>query len=336
MGRCLTSYRTVCVIEGGVIMKWEDLRRSRNVQDRRDQSTSNYGRGGSRNTSSSGMGGLINLLFFMPGKGKWIVLAIILMSLIGGGTGLGDLFGGINSNVNEPNSSVQVNHDGQQSTEEDVTDSEYQFVSAVLASTEDYWREAFQAENANYSEPDMVIYSGGTATSGCGFGSSQAGPFYCPADETIYIDLSFWRELSQKYGAPGDFAMAYVIAHEVGHHIQNELGVMDEYNEVRQTLSKSRANQLNVRLELQADYFAGVWAKYAEGEGLLEAGDIEEALQAAFAVGDDTIQEQTMGRTVPDSFTHGTAQQRQGWFMRGFEYGDFDHGDTFNEYLEFE
>ncbi|XJS10404.1 neutral zinc metallopeptidase [Aerococcaceae bacterium WGS1372] len=316
-------------------MKWEDLRRSKNVQDRRGQSSGSFGRGGSRGSSGGGMGGLFNLLFLIPGKGKWIILAIMLISIIGGGAGLGDLFGGTNTNVNEPNSGIQVNNEAQTS-EEDVTDSEYQFVSAVLASTEDYWREAFQAKNATYSEPGMVIYSGGTATSGCGFGSSQAGPFYCPADENIYIDLSFWRELSQKYGAPGDFAMAYVIAHEVGHHIQNELGVMNEYNEVRQTLSKSQANQLNVRLELQADYFAGVWAKYAEEQGLLETGDIEEALQAAFAVGDDTIQEKSMGRTVPDSFTHGTAEQRQGWFMRGYEYGDFEHGDTFNEYLDFE
>ena len=312
-------------------MKWEDLRRSKNVQDRRGQSGgSGRNRGGSR--SSMG-GGLLNLLFLIPGKGKWIVLAVILFSVLGGGTlgGFGDLLGG--NNMNQPTNEIQVNNEAQQS-ETGVTDDEFNFVSSVLASTEDFWNESFSTENMTYDEPGMVIYEGGTATSGCGFGSSQAGPFYCPADANVYIDLSFWRDLSQQYGAPGDFAMAYVVAHEVGHHIQNEIGVMDEYNEVRQTLSETEANELNVRLELQADYFAGVWAKYAQEEGLLESGDINEALQAAFAVGDDTIQERATGRVVPDSFTHGSAEQRQAWFMHGFEYGDFEHGDTFNTYLE--
>lgn len=312
-------------------MKWEDLRRSKNVQDRRGQSGgSGRNRGGSR--SSMG-GGLLNLLFLIPGKGKWIVLAVILFSVLGGGTlgGFGDLLGG--NNMNQPTNEIQVNNEAQQG-ETGVTDDEFNFVSSVLASTEDFWNESFSTENMTYDEPGMVIYEGGTATSGCGFGSSQAGPFYCPADANVYIDLSFWRDLSQQYGAPGDFAMAYVVAHEVGHHIQNEIGVMDEYNEVRQTLSETEANELNVRLELQADYFAGVWAKYAQEEGLLESGDINEALQAAFAVGDDTIQERATGRVVPDSFTHGSAEQRQAWFMRGFEYGDFEHGDTFNTYLE--
>ena len=312
-------------------MKWEDLRRSKNVQDRRGQSGgSGRNRGGSR--SSMG-GGLLNLLFLIPGKGKWVVLAVILFSVLGGGAlgGFGDLLGG--NNMNQPTNEIQVNNEAQQS-ETGVTDDEFNFVSSVLASTEDFWNESFSTENMTYDEPGMVIYEGGTATSGCGFGSSQAGPFYCPADANVYIDLSFWRDLSQQYGAPGDFAMAYVVAHEVGHHIQNEIGVMDEYNELRRRLSETEANELNVRLELQADYFAGVWAKYAQEEGLLESGDINEALQAAFAVGDDMIQERATGRVVPDSFTHGSAEQRQAWFMRGFEYGDFEHGDTFNTYLE--
>ncbi|WP_338490210.1 KPN_02809 family neutral zinc metallopeptidase [Ruoffia tabacinasalis] len=312
-------------------MKWEDLRRSKNVQDRRGQSGgSGRNRGGSR--SSMG-GGLLNLLFLIPGKGKWVVLAVILFSVLGGGAlgGFGDLLGG--NNMNQPTNEIQVNNEAQQS-ETGVTDDEFNFVSSVLASTEDFWNESFSTENMTYDEPGMVIYEGGTATSGCGFGSSQAGPFYCPADANVYIDLSFWRDLSQQYGAPGDFAMAYVVAHEVGHHIQNEIGVMDEYNELRRRLSETEANELNVRLELQADYFAGAWAKYAQEEGLLESGDINEALQAAFAVGDDTIQERATGRVVPDSFTHGSAEQRQAWFMRGLEYGDFEHGDTFNTYLE--
>ncbi|RXS45744.1 neutral zinc metallopeptidase, partial [Streptococcus pyogenes] len=164
----------------------------------------------------------------------------------------------------------------------------------------------------------------------CGRGQASSGPFYCPGDQKVYLDISFYNELSTKYGAKGDFAMAYVIAHEVGHHIQNELGIMDNYASARQGKSKAKANQLNVKLELQADYYAGAWANYVQGQGLLEKGDIEEAMAAAHAVGDDTLQEETYGRAVPDSFTHGTSKQRQRWFDRGYQYGDFEHGDTFS------
>lgn len=313
-------------------MKWEDLRRSKNVEDRRGTSNSSLGRGGGQSSSGSGMGGLFNLLFLLPGKSKWIVIGIILISLLGGGSffgGLGDL---TNTGVNN---SISVNEQAQTS-DQGVTDDEFEFVSAVLASTEDFWHQEFSENSLTYDEPDMVIYEDGTATDGCGFGSAQAGPFYCPADQTVYIDLSFWRDLSQNYGAPGDFAMAYVIAHEVGHHVQNEIGIMDEYQLAIRNVSESQRNELNVRLELQADYLAGAWAKYAEEQGLLEAGDINEALQAAFAVGDDTIQERAYGRVVPDSFTHGSAEQRQGWFMYGFQEGDLQHADTFSTYLDFE
>lgn len=165
---------------------------------------------------------------------------------------------------------------------------------------------------------------------GCGIGESASGPFYCSADKKIYLDISFYNELSHKYGATGDFAMAYVIAHEVGHHIQTELGIMDKYNRMRHGLTKKEANALNVRLELQADYYAGVWAHYIRGKNLLEQGDFEEAMNAAHAVGDDTLQKETYGKLVPDSFTHGTAEQRQRWFNKGFQYGDIQHGDTFS------
>lgn len=313
-------------------MKWEDLRRSRNVQDRRGQSGSSFGRGGGQRSSGSGMGGLLQLLFLMPGKGKWVIIAIILFSLLGGGSLLGGLGDSSNSGMNN---SISVKQEVETSNQ-GVTDSEFEFVSAVLASTEDFWHQEFSDNNLNYTEADMVIYDDGIATDGCGFGSAQAGPFYCPADETVYIDLSFWRDLSHNYGAPGDFAMAYVIAHEVGHHVQNEIGVMDEYQAALRNLSDGQKNELNVRLELQADYLAGAWAKYAQEQGLLEAGDVNEALQAAFAVGDDTIQERAYGRVVPDSFTHGSAEQRQAWFMYGLEHGDLENSDTYSTYFDFE
>lgn len=317
-------------------MKWEDLRRSTNVEDRRGQSSSPFGRGGGNlRGGGSGIGSLLQLLLFMPGKSKFLIIGLLLLMLFGGGI-FGGLGGGNSSSnsgaINGPISSEV----SQQAEGGQPTDAEFNFASSVLASTEDFWNQQFQAYGETYNEPSMVIYEGGTNTSGCGYGSSQVGPFYCPADDTIYIDLSFWRELSNKYGAPGDFAMAYVISHEVGHHVQNELGIMDSYNQQRSRLSQRDANELNVRLELQADYFAGAWARYAAELGILEEGDIEEALQAAYAVGDDTIQERAYGHTVPDSFTHGTAEQRQSWFMEGFKYADFEHADTFNRYLDFE
>lgn len=175
----------------------------------------------------------------------------------------------------------------------------------------------------------MVFYTDQTQT-GCGTGSAQAGPFYCSADRKIYIDTSFYQELSSKYKAAGDFAMAYVIAHEVGHHVQNELEVLGAYHQKRAQLSDKEGNALNVRLELQADYYAGAWAKYVDGQGILDAGDIDEAMNAAHAVGDDTLQQEAYCRTVPDSFTHGTSEQRKKWFNLGYTYGDLAHADTFS------
>src|SRR5699024_8252365 len=207
---------------------------------------------------------------------------------------------------------------------------EVQFFQAVLATTEDYWHSMFDSMGKTYREPSLVIYTDSISTGGCGVGSTQAGPFYCPADETVYIDLQFYRDLTTKYNAPGDFAMAYVIAHEVGHHVQKLVGTMDDYNSIRQRMSTKQANDLTVRLELQADYYAGAWTNYVKQEDLLEMGDIEEALQAAHSVGDDTLQKEAYGYVVPDSFTHGSSEQRRTWFLRGFEYADFQHGDTFN------
>jgi predicted metalloprotease len=205
-----------------------------------------------------------------------------------------------------------------------------QFVSVVLADTEDVWHEQFRNQlNRSYREPKLVLFTR-QVNSACGLASSAVGPFYCPEDEKVYIDLAFYQDLKTRFRAPGDFAEAYVIAHEVGHHVQKLLGIMDRVDAVRSRASETQANQLSVRLELQADYFAGVWAHYAQTKGIVEPGDIDEALRAAAAVGDDRLQYQSQGYVVPDSFTHGTSEQRARWFRKGFETGDIRQGDTFS------
>lgn len=203
-----------------------------------------------------------------------------------------------------------------------------QFVSVVLAETEDVWTELFRQQGRQYEYPKLVLYTG-TVHTGGGYATSATGPFYAPGDHKVYIDLSFYQELQEKFQAPGDFAMAYVIAHEVGHHVQTLLGIMEKVHSLQSGLSEEEANQYLVRLELQADYLAGVWAHYANRMKLLETGDLDEALNAASAVGDDRIQKAARGYVVPDSFTHGTSEQRQRWFYKGFTAGNLDEGDTF-------
>ena len=202
-------------------------------------------------------------------------------------------------------------------------DDQRQFASSVLKSTEDVWNQILpQQARVRYVEPKLVLFTDQTP-SACGYASSATGPFYCPGDEKLYLDFGFFRELKTRFGAPGDFAQAYVIAHEVGHHVQNLLGTMDKVN------AAGNSNQLSVRLELQADCYAGVWSNYVQKKGLLEAGDVEEAMKAASAVGDDSIQKQAQGYVVPESFTHGSAQQRMSWFNKGFEAGDIRQCNTF-------
>jgi uncharacterized protein len=204
------------------------------------------------------------------------------------------------------------------------------FVSVVLADTEDVWHELFQQQGKTYRNPKLVMFSG-QVDSACGRASASMGPFYCPADSKVYIDLRFYDEMKTKFKSPGDFAQAYVIAHEVGHHVQNLLGISDRVHALQQRSSEAEANALSVRLELQADFFAGVWAHHAnKARHIIEAGDVEEALNAATAIGDDKLQMQTRGRVVPDSFTHGTSEQRVRWFKKGLESGDLRQGDTFN------
>jgi predicted metalloprotease len=204
------------------------------------------------------------------------------------------------------------------------------FVSAVLGSTEIVWTDLFQKSGRQYRKPTLVLFDDGI-TSGCGFASSAVGPFYCPADQKVYIDLVFYQELKDRFHAPGEFAQAYVIAHEIGHHVQNLLGISDKVRAKQQGANKAEANRLSVRLELQADFLAGVWAHHAQRiRHILEEGDIESGLAAAKAIGDDRLQKQAQGYVVPDSFTHGSSEQRARWFRKGLQTGDMAQGDTFN------
>lgn len=204
-----------------------------------------------------------------------------------------------------------------------------EFVAVVLAETEDVWTARFEQMGQRYQAPRLVIFDG-QVQSACGMASAAMGPFYCPSDQQVYIDLSFYRLLRERLGAPGDFAQAYVIAHEVGHHVQHQLGITDQVHAARGRVSETEYNALSVKLELQADFFAGVWAHHAQRtKGLLEPGDIEEAMVAAESIGDDKLQRESQGHVVPDAFTHGTSAQRQRWFMLGYETGDMRRGDTF-------
>ena len=246
-----------------------------------------------------------------------LVLVVVVMLLGGNPKQLLDMMG------NAPPAGGQVQAT---SPEEDQLK---KLVAVVLADTEEVWDEQFRAMGRTYEKPKLVVFTQ-DVRSGCGFADAQVGPFYCPADRTVYVDLSFFREMRERFKAPGDFAQAYVIAHEVGHHVQKLLGTSDAVQEQRSRVSEAEANALSVRLELQADFFAGLWARKAQEKfQFLDPGDIEEALAAAQAIGDDTLQRQAKGRVVPDSFTHGTSKQRVTWFRKGFETGDIRQGDTF-------
>lgn len=205
-----------------------------------------------------------------------------------------------------------------------------QFVSVVLAETEDVWSKIYAESGTDYPEPTLVLFRQATQ-SGCGYASAQTGPFYCPADQKVYIDLSFYEDLANRFGAAGDFAMAYVLAHEVGHHIQHTMGTTEKMARIREQVSEKEYNRYSVMMELQADFLAGVWAHYVKNKGLLEEGDIEEALGAANAIGDDRLQKQAQGYVVPDAFTHGTSEQRMYWFKKGYTTGDVRQGNTFDE-----
>jgi predicted metalloprotease len=278
-------------------MLWQGRRESDNVEDAR----------------GSGGGGRIVL-----GGGIGTVILVVLYLLLGG-----DPQALFNSQQAQLPQTAQYDS---QAPHDDAS----KFVAVVLADTEDAWNEIFRQMGHQYQEPKLMLFTD-VIQSGCGFASGATGPFYCPEDRRVYIDLGFFRQLQDRLGAGGDFAEAYVIAHEVGHHVQNLLGISDRVQEAWRQLSQSEYNQLSVRLELQADFLAGVWARYADRvKHVVEAGDIEEAIRAASAVGDDRLQYRSRGYVVPDSFTHGTSEQRVRWFRRGYETGDLSQGDTFN------
>jgi predicted metalloprotease len=285
-------------------MRWGDLRRSGNVEDRRGMG-GGFGGGGRR-------GGL--------GIG-----ALIIVGLIAWATGIDPriILGGMEM-IQGPGTQ-QTTQQGKQGTPDDEIG---QFMASVLGSTEDVWTKIFKDNGKTYQEPRLVLFSGMTP-SACGMGQAAMGPFYCPEDKQVYLDTSFFREMSQRFQASGDFAYAYVVAHEVGHHVQNLLGILPRVMQERQQSSRSESNELSVRTELQADCLAGVWASHTQQKGVLEDGDIEEAINAATAIGDDRIQKQTQGTVVPDSFTHGSSAQRVRWFKTGLQSGNVQSCNTF-------
>jgi predicted metalloprotease len=279
-------------------MRWKDERRSENVEDRRRIPTAGIAIGGGVGTLL-----LVALALFLGAEPRDVLKLV---------------------QQKEQGAARQANRPA-----DPVEEERKDFVSVVLAETEDVWKGLFRKMNREYREPHLVLFTD-RVDSACGFASAAVGPFYCPGDERVYIDLSFYRELKERFRAPGEFAEAYVIAHEIGHHVQNLLGISAEVQAQRQRSSKEESNRLSVRLELQADFLAGVWAHHADkSRRILEAGDLESALRAASAIGDDRLQRQARGYVVPDSFTHGSSEQRVRWFRRGWGTGDISQGDTF-------
>jgi predicted metalloprotease len=279
-------------------MRWQGRRQSSNVEDRR-------GKGGRGLTVGGGLGAVVALVIYL-------------------------FFGGKGDKIPQITHSLQKSEPAMVRTlsahEKELGD----FAAVILADTEDVWNSLFKKAGRKYREPKMVLFSEATE-SACGYAQSATGPFYCPGDEKVYIDLDFFEELQRRLNAQGDFAMAYVIAHEIGHHVQKILGIMDQRDQMRERADEREMNRISVQLELQADFLAGVWTHHAQRmKNILEEGDIEEGINAAGAVGDDRIQKKTRGYVVPDSFTHGTSEQRTRWFIKGWKTGDLNQGNTFD------
>ena len=286
-------------------MRTDNMRESENVEDRRG-----LGGGGMRPP-------------MLVGGGIGGVLIVVVILLLGGNPQQ------LLQQMGQPQGGGGGGGGGAVATTP-AQDQQARFVAKVLGDTEDVWSEQFRKSGKRYQAPRLVLFTD-TVDSACGMASAATGPFYCPADAKVYIDLAFYEDLAARFGAPGDFAQAYVIAHEVGHHVQNLLGISRRVHEQQQRVSKAEANDLSVRLELQADFFAGVWAHHAQGaRQILEAGDIEEAMRCAAAIGDDRLQRRARGTVAPETFTHGTSEQRARWFRKGLETGDLSQGDTFS------
>ncbi len=309
-------------------MRWRGRRQSSNIEDRRFESPAG-GLGGIGRLGGLGRGGggllrLLPLLFRVLGpKGTLLAALAVGAWMFFGGGDLGSLLGG--GGV-AGRASAPAGGKAPAAEQEQVA-----FVKTVLADTEETWHTLFRQAGKSYREPKVVLYRG-AVQSACGLGQSAMGPFYCPGDQKVYLDLGFFDELARRHGAPGDFAQAYVIVHEIGHHVQNLLGTSGKVHRARQRVGKVEGNRLSVRLELQADCYAGIWAHHANrSRQLLEAGDIEEGLTAANAIGDDRLQREATGRVSPDAFTHGTSEQRMRWFTRGYEQGRLATCDTFGQ-----
>jgi uncharacterized protein len=307
-------------------MKWRGRQQSSNIEDRRSQGGgmggglggSPFGRGGGGIRLPTGGGGSRGGIGSIIG----IVVVLGIIWAVTGTNPIDILTGGTSSGGSTASSSSQLPTSGEQAELRD-------FVGVVVKETEDLWTGVFKASGEDYPEPRVVLFSNQVDTA-CGTADSSTGPFYCPGDEKVYIDLSFYDQLREQFGAPGDFAQAYVLAHEIGHHVQNITGVLPEFNQRRQSMSQEEANAYSVRVELQADCYAGVWANYAGQEDLLDNGDVEEALNAANQIGDDTLQERMQGFAVPKTFNHGTSAQRKTWFERGYRSGNPSDCDTFS------
>ena len=299
-------------------MDWKGRRQSDNIEDERGSSPMGGGGGGFR-FPGGGIGGgglslrtiivLVVIFLVLRAMGVDVMGLLQQTGVLGGGSGY------------------------QQSTSsgngQPANDEMKQFVATVLADTEDTWTGIFKSMGQTYTDPKLVLFSG-SFPSACGQASAATGPFYCPSDQKVYLDMAFFQQMKDQFGASGDFAQAYVIAHEVGHHVQDLLGILPKFNQARRTMSEVDANKMSVRIELQADCFAGIWGKFTQQKGILQAGDLEEALNAAQQIGDDTLQKRTQGYVVPDSFNHGTSAQRMKWFKQGFESGKLSDCDTLN------
>ena len=306
-------------------MRWQGREESDNVEDRRGSgggAPGGFGRGG-------GLGGPGFRVVRGGGLSGIIMLgAIALVLWMVGINPLPLLFGDGSVQTTQTPSASRTSAGGG-ATAPRADDEAASFSRVVLKETEEVWSGIFQAAGQTYKKPTLVLFDG-QVKSACGFASAASGPFYCPGDQKVYIDLSFYNELDKRFGASGDFAHAYVLSHEVGHHVQNLLGILPKFNQMRQSMSEAQSNAMSVRVELQADCFAGVWGKFTAQKGLLEQGDLEEALNAAHQIGDDTLQKRAQGYVVPESFNHGTAAQRSTWFKRGFDTGKVEACDTFN------